>query len=122
MDEDDIRPEDIVEMLDHLIQIGLIQVVGYASDGEPLYKFTDELLAMDGFNEVHEAITNDILFNLWNKGFIEMNPVNADGDWDVRLCEKSEDFNAAKNELSEDEFLLFVQVYQELKHEQGMVE
>mgnify|MGYP000134323833 CR=1 FL=1 len=120
--DDDIRPEDIAEMLDYLISVGLIQIVGTADDGEPLYKFSDELLSMPEFMDVQQSITNDILFNLWNKGFIEMNPMNEDGDWNVRLCEKSEDFNAAKNELDEDEFLLFVQIYQDLKDEQDVVE
>lgn len=122
MDEDDIRPEDVAEMLDYLISVGLIQIVSYAEDGEPLYKFTEELMAMPEFMEVHESITNDILFSLWNKGFIEMNPINEDGDWNVRLSDKSEDFNAAKNELDEDEFLLFVQIYQDLKNEQNVIE
>lgn len=122
MNEDDIRPEDIMEMLERLIEIGLIQIVGYADDGEPLYRFTEELLAMDGFDAVNESITNDILFSLWNKGFIEMNPINEDGDWDIRLCDKSEDFNLAKKELDEDEFLLFVQIYQELKNEENVIE
>lgn len=120
--EDEFNPEDIAEMLDYLLQVGLMEIVGETPDGEPLYKFSDELLAMPEFMDVHEAITNDILFNIWNKGFIEMNPVNEDGDWNIRLCEKSEDFTAAKNELEEDEFLLFIQLYQDLKSEQGMVE
>lgn len=120
--EDDIRPEDIAEMLEHLIELGLIQIVGYATDGEPLYKFSEELMSMPEFMDVQESITNDILFSLWNKGFIEMNPVNEDGDWNVRLCEKSEDFNAAKDELDEDEFILFVQIYQDLKNEENVVE
>ena len=121
MDEE-ITPEDIAEVLDHLIEMGLIQIIGYANDGQPLYKFSEELLNMPEFYETQEAITNEILFNIWNKGFIEMNPLNEDGDWDIRLCEKSEDFVSAKNELEEDEFLLFIQIYQDLKREQGMVE
>lgn len=122
MDEEEVRPEDVAEMLNYLLEVGLMEIVGETEDGEPLYKFSDELLAMPEFMEVHEAITNEILFNLWNKGFIEMNPVNEDGDWNVRLCAKSEDFVAAKDELEEDEFLLFVQLYAELKSSQDVVE
>jgi hypothetical protein len=115
-------PEDIAEMLDYLLEVGLMEIVGETDDGEPLYKFSDELLSMPEFMDVHEAITNDILFNLWNKGFIEMNPMNEEGDWNVRLCDKSEDFTAAKNELEADEFLLFIQLYQELKLGEDVVE
>lgn len=113
--DDEVRPEDIVEMIDYLLEMGLMEEVGQTEQGEPLYKFSDELMGMPEFMDVHEAITNDIIFNLWNKGFIEMNPLNEDGDWNIRLCEKSEDFTAAKNELEADEFILFVQIYHDLK-------
>lgn len=120
--EEEFSKEEISDIIKHMVDEGLMEIVNYTEDGEPLYRFSEELLSMPEFLEIHESITNDILFNIWNKGFIEMNPVNEDGDWNVRLCEKSEDFVAARDELEEDEFILFVQIYAELKHEQDVVE
>ena len=120
--EEEFSAEDISYIINSLVEEGLMEIVSYTDDGEPLYKFSAELLSMPEFYEVHEAITNEILFNIWNKGFIEMNPISDDGDWNVRLCEKSEDFVAARDELEEDEFLLFVQLYAELKGNKDVVE
>ena len=116
-ERDDISPEEVSEILDAMIEAGYIVVVGISKDGDPLYKFSEELLAMEEFAEVHEAITNDILFSIWNKGFIEMNPLNEDGDWNVSLNDKSHDHELAKKELEEDEFILFLQIYVELSQE-----
>lgn len=122
MDYEGFEPDEIKEIIEELVESGLMEIAGYAEDGSPLYKFSPELLSMPEFQEVHEAITNEILFSIWNKGFIEMNPVNEDGDWNIRLCDKSEDFVAARDELEEDEFLLFIQIYAELKNDKDMVE
>ena len=108
-------PEEIAEMFEYLISEGYIEVIGETVSGEPLYKFSRELMEIPEFMEVHQAITNDLLFNIWNKGFIEMNPMNEDGDWNVRLNEKSQRIDLAMEELDEDEFVLFLQVFQELK-------
>jgi hypothetical protein len=115
MDDEEITPEDIAEMFEFLLESKLMEIVGYSQDGEPLYRFTEDLMAIPEFIEVHEAVTNEILFSIWNKGFIEMNPVNEDGDWNVRLNTKSFDHDAAYNELEEDEFVLFSQIFHELK-------
>lgn len=112
--EYEISPEEMVEMFDAMIEAGLITVVGLSEDGDPLYKFSPELLEMEEFQEIHEAITNDILFCIWNKGFVEMNPLNEDGDWSVSLNDKSHDHELAKKELDEDEYILFLQIYAEL--------
>ena len=108
-------PEEIAEMFEYLISEGYIEVIGETVSGEPLYKFSKELMEIPEFMEVHQAITNDLLFNIWNKGFIEMNPMNEDGDWNVRLNAKSQRIDLAMEELDEDEFVLFLQVFQELK-------
>ena len=108
-------PEEIAEMFEYLISEGYIEVIGETVSGEPLYKFSRELMEIPEFMEVHQAITNDLLFNIWNKGFIEMNPMNEDGDWNVRLNAKSQRIDLAMEELDEDEFVLFLQVFQELK-------
>lgn len=118
MEEDnEITPEELEEVFSHMIEAGLITVVGLSQDGEPLYKFSTELLNMPEFEEIHEAITNDILFSIWNKGFIEMNPLNEDGDWRIMLNDNSYDLDKAKAELEEDEYILFLQIYQELNYE-----
>jgi hypothetical protein len=46
-----------------------------------------------------------------------MNPLNEDGDWNVALCQQSHNMDAAKEQLEEDEFLLFIQIYDELKEQ-----
>lgn len=109
-------PEEIAEMFDYLISEGYIEIIGETVNGEPLYKFSKELMEIPEFYDIHESITNDILFSIWNKGFIEMNPVNEDGDWNVRLNDKSHDLELAMAELDDDEFVLFLQVFQELKN------
>jgi hypothetical protein len=119
MDEEEITPEDITEILRVMLEEGYLTIVGISEDGEPLYKFSQELMDMPEFIEVHESITNDILFTIWNKGFIEMNPVNVDGDWNIALNEKSMNHELAKKELEEDEFILFIQVFNELQAKEG---
>lgn len=116
-DEFDVSEEDIAEVFSYLLEAGLMQEVAQTEDGQPLYKFSQELMDMPEFQEVHESITNEILFNIWNKGFIEMNPLNEDGDWNIALCAQSHDMDTAKEKLEEDEFLLFMQIYDELKEQ-----
>lgn len=114
--EDDITPEEVAEMFEQLIELGYISIIGYDSNDEPLYKFSPEMMDIPEFYEVHEAITNDILFRVWNKGFIEMNPLNEEGDWNVRLNDKSHSHDLAYEELDEDEYVLFIQIFDELKN------
>jgi len=112
-------PEDIAEIFDYMIEMGYMKVVGLTDKGVPLYKFSEELLAMPEFYAIHEQITNDILFNIWNKGYIEMNPVDEDGNWNISLNEKSHDRDSAYLDLDESEYSLFLQIYQELSAEKG---
>lgn len=112
-------PEDIADIFDYMIEMGYMKVVGLTEDGVPLYKFSAELLAMPEFYAIHEQITNDILFNIWNKGYIEMNPVDEDGNWNISLNEKSHDKDSAYLDLDESEYALFCQIYQELSAEKG---
>lgn len=112
--EEQVSEEDILDMIDYLVATGLIKQVGTASDGTPLYKFSEEILQMPEFEEIHESITNDILFSIWQKGFIEMYPLNEEGDWKIELCDKSYQQDLASSELSEDEYILFLQVFDEL--------
>lgn len=108
-------PEEIAEMFDYLLSEGYIEIIGETVNGEPLYKFSKEMMDLPEFQDIHQSITNDILFRVWNKGFIEMNPVNDNGDWNVRLNDKSHRLDLAMEELDDDEFVLFLQVFQELK-------
>jgi hypothetical protein len=114
-DDEQVTPEEIAEMFEFLLENKLMEIIGFSEDGEPLYRFTEDLMAIPEFMDVHEAVTNEILFSIWNKGFIEMNPVNEDGDWNIRLNNKSFDHDAAYNELEEDEYVLFSQLFHELK-------
>lgn len=111
--------EDIAEIFDYMIEMGYMQVVGLTEEGVPLYRFSAELLSMPEFYAIHEQITNDILFSIWNKGFIEMNPVDDDGNWNISLNEKSHERELAKQELDESEYSMFVQIYDELSSEKG---
>lgn len=113
-DFEEVSQEEISEIFEVLLEQGYLILSGMSENGEPLYRFSQELLEMDEFQEVHEAILNDMLFAIWNKGFIEMYPENEDGDWHIDLCDKSQDMEAAKAELDEDEYILFVQIYDEL--------
>jgi len=117
--DEEITPEDITEILRAMLEEGYLTIVGISEDGEPLYKFSQELMDMPEFIEIHESITNDILFSIWNKGFIEMNPVNEEGDWNIDLNEKSMNHELAREELEEDEFILFIQVFNELQAKKG---
>ena len=117
--DEEITPEDITEILRAMLEEGYLTIVGVSEDGEPLYKFSQELMDMPEFIEIHESITNDILFSIWNKGFIEMNPVNEEGDWNIDLNEKSMNHELAREELEEDEFILFIQVFNELQAKKG---
>lgn len=117
---DEPTPEEIAEIFDYMIGMGYITVVGLTAEGLPLYRFSPEVLAIPEFYEIHEQITNDILFNIWNKGFIEMNPVDEDGNWNISLNQNSEDHQKAKSELDESEYSLFIQIYQDLKSENGV--
>lgn len=114
-EENEVSPEEMADIFNEMLDAGYITVVGMTDNGEPLYKFSEEVLAMEEFYEIHEAIVNDILFSIWNKGFIEMFPLNEDGDWRIELNDKSGDMSLAKQELAEDEFILFVQLYEDLR-------
>ena len=112
---EDFEDEEMIgEMFDKFVEMGLIEIVGLANDGTPLFKFSEEFLEDPEMMEIHQAITNDILSKIWIKGYIEMYPLNEDGDWKIELCEKSFDFEGAKKDLEEDEFILFTQIYDEL--------
>ena len=117
----EITPEEMTEIFEELLASGYLLIAGISEEGEPLYKFSSELLQMEEFQKVHESIANDILFAIWNKGFIEMNPLNEDGDWNISLNEKSHNMSLAKEELDEDEYLLFCQVYAELNIKDGTI-
>jgi hypothetical protein len=118
-DDFEISQEEIAEMFRLFVDEGYLIVVGYTPDGNPLYRFSDELLTMPEFYEIHEQIVNDTLFGIWNKGFIEMNPINEEGDWNISLNENSLDHIKAKEELEEDEFVLFIQIFNDLSKKEG---
>jgi hypothetical protein len=114
MEDENISEEDISRVIDYLLENGLMEEIAQSEDGTPLYRFSEELLDMPEFAEIHEALTNDMLFNIWQKGYIEMYPINEEGDWKIELCEKSYDMVSANQELEEDEMILFLQVFAEL--------
>ena len=85
-DEEEFDEE---EMFTYMIENGYIEIAGIDPDGDFVYKMTRKM--GEHFPEVfeeHLAITNALVFDVWQKGLLEV-VMNPNGTWTIQENEKT---------------------------------
>ena len=99
--------DDIIETM---LERGYIEVVGYNSVGDPVYKVTT--LFYEEQSELVEWMKkkdSDIMSSLWFKGFLDIK-MDEDGSAYVYLTDKSDVWVGSK-ELTDDEKAMMYLIY-----------
>lgn len=98
------------EIIEHMIMEGYIEIAGFDKDGGLVYRMTKKMI--EDFPEVveeHMAFTNEIVFSVWQKGFLEVT-MTEDGAWTILENEKTKRFMEYEDQLTKEEWLLMLEV------------
>ena len=107
MDFDDIEEE---EFFAYMLDNEYIVHVGYDIDGDPTYKMTSKMI--EYYPEVfehHLAFTNNLIFDLWTKGLVEVTMLE-DGTWNILPNSKTRNFEDFASDLSKEEWALMDEI------------
>jgi hypothetical protein len=110
--------EDFYEMISdgeeeiflYMVENGYLIVAGIDKNGQPLYKMTTKMVEdfPDLFEE-HMSFTNELIFDLWTKGFVEVS-MSDDARWNIVPNEKTVNFRDHEEELTDQEWLLMEEI------------
>jgi hypothetical protein len=104
---DDFSIEEYDEMMDYMIKHNYIQSVGIDEDGEPIYKMTQDLIEdYPDIFEAHMEFTNELLFSVWQKGYVEMT-MTEDGEWLIIPTDVTLNYEEIPNLTKEERLLLW---------------
>jgi hypothetical protein len=104
---DDFSSEEYEEMMDYMIKNNYIQSVGIDEDGEPIYKMTQDLIEdYPDIFEAHMEFTNELLFSVWQKGYVEMT-MTEDGEWIIIPTDVTLNYEEIPNLTKEERLLLW---------------
>ena len=102
-DEDDY-------LVDFLLENGYLEDAGIGAHGKQMYKMTKKLI--EDFPDVfdaHAEFTNELLFSLWQKGFVEMS-MDDSGEWTIVPNDRTYAYNQYHEELTEEECVLLEEI------------
>lgn len=107
-------PEDFEEMfeqyeeiMEYMLENKYVEQVGIDEDGDPIYKMSPKMLKdfPDIFN-AHMEVTNELLFSVWQKGYLEMS-IDEKGEWIVLPTEATSHFEDFEDLSKEERLLLW---------------
>lgn len=97
------------DIMGYMLENDYISICGIDEDGEPVYKMTKNLIS--DFPEIFEAhmeVTNELVFSVWQKGYIEMT-MTEDGEWVIIPTDVTLNYEEIEN-LTKDEKLLLWEI------------
>ena len=111
MDDDyDIPDDDIQEIFIFMLQNGYMEEIGIDSTGEPVYRMTTKMVRdFPDLFDAHLAATNEVIFNLWQKGMLEMN-MNSEGEWVVVPTYSTFNYMDMDVDLDQEEILMLEEI------------
>jgi hypothetical protein len=101
---------DEEEFFIYLIENDFIVFSGFDPDGDPTYKMTSKMI--EYFPEIfeeHLSLTNNIIFDVWQKGLIEV-VMTEEGSWTIQENIKTRNFEDYAMDLTKEEWLLMTEV------------
>ena len=115
--DDGITPEEMDDLFDYLLDNGYIQVATIDHNGDTVYRMTPKM--MIDFPEIfedHMQFTNELVFSVWQKGFIEMT-IDEEKGWNIIPCEKTPLYENYLDELTEEERMLMWEINQMMERD-----
>lgn len=106
---DDELFEQYEEVMEYMLENNYIEQVGVDEDGEPIYRMSPQMIQdFPDIFDAHMQVTNEILFSVWQKGYVEMT-MTPDGEWLVVPTEETYKFDEL-DDLSKEERLLLWEI------------
>lgn len=108
--EDYFEFEDEEDIFLYMIENGYLIVAGTDKNGQVLYRMTEKMIEdfPDLFHD-HMSFTNELIFDLWTKGFLEVN-MTDEAKWHIIPNEKTQNFRNYEDELNDEEWLLMEEI------------
>lgn len=117
MEMDDMYSSDEYEyLMEYMIENNYVSICGLDEDGEPIYKMTKDLI--EDYPEIFEAhmeVTNELVFSVWQKGYLEMT-MTEDGEWLIIPTDVTLNYEEIED-LTKDEKLLLWEISEMKKRE-----
>jgi hypothetical protein len=111
MDDDfDIADDDIQEIFMFMLENGYMEEIGIDITGEPVYRMTPKMIRdFPDLFDAHLSATNEVIFNLWQKGMLEMN-MNNEGEWVVVPTYSTFNYMDMNVDLDQEEVLMLEEI------------
>ena len=111
MDDDfDIADDDIQEIFMFMLENGYMEEIGIDITGEPVYRMTPKMIRdFPDLFDAHLSATNEVIFNLWQKGLLEMN-MNNEGEWVVVPTYSTFNYMDMNVDLDQEEVLMLEEI------------
>jgi hypothetical protein len=111
MDDDfDIADDDIQEIFIFMLENGYMEEIGIDITGEPVYRMTPKMIRdFPDLFDAHLSATNEVIFNLWQKGMLEMN-MNNEGEWVVVPTYSTFNYMDMNVDLDQEEILMLEEI------------
>jgi hypothetical protein len=109
-DDFDIEDEDIQEIFMFMLENGYMEEIGIDITGEPVYRMTPKMIRdFPDLFDAHLSATNEVIFNLWQKGMLEMN-MNNEGEWVVVPTYSTFNYMDMNVDLDQEEILMLEEI------------
>jgi hypothetical protein len=109
-DEFEIEDEDIQEIFIFMLQNGYMEEIGIDITGDPVYRMTPKMIRdFPDLFDAHLSATNEVIFNLWQKGMLEMK-MNDDGEWIVVPTYSTFNYMDMNVDLDQEEILMLEEI------------
>jgi hypothetical protein len=109
-DDFDIEDEDIQEIFMFMLENGYMEEIGIDITGEPVYRMTPKMIRdFPDLFDAHLSATNEVIFNLWQKGMLEMN-MNNEGEWVVVPTYSTFNYMDMNVDLDQEEVLMLEEI------------
>jgi hypothetical protein len=109
-DDFDIEDDDIQEIFMFMLENGYMEEIGIDITGEPVYRMTPKMIRdFPDLFDAHLSATNEVIFNLWQKGMLEMN-MNNEGEWVVVPTYSTFNYMDMNVDLDQEEILMLEEI------------
>lgn len=96
------------ELIEIFLDRGYIEVVGYNTVGDPIYKITKKFYEeQQELVEYMRKMDSDILNSIWFKGYIDLK-MDEDGNAFVYLTDKSESWVDSEDLTEEEKSMMYL--------------